>query len=139
MSDRWGISGQGRDGRRVTPSMVALRLLVLDFVHEYIARWRCAPSLGEIAAELAIERNHARKAIMSLAASGLVIRSNGHRGIVLPDQRAMAIRTLRSLGWQVDDASQNATNRALMEGPPIDYCPLPEQGDGHGGRARAQG
>jgi len=125
--------------RRLMPSMVALRLLVLDFIHDYITRWRCAPSLGEIAAELSIERNHARKAVLSLAASGLVIRSTGHRGIALPDQRAMAIRTLKALGWQVDDAAQSATNRALMEGPPIDYCPLPEQGDCNVEQARAQG
>jgi hypothetical protein len=126
------IAGGG-DRRRLKPTMVSLRLLVLDFIHDYIAQWRYGPSLSEIAAAVHIDRSQARKAVLSLAASGLVLKAPGTRGIALPDQRDEAIRLLKALGWNVDDAGRLATNRPLMEGPAIDYIPPPRHKQGRSG------
>jgi hypothetical protein len=133
--------GSNIDGidRRLRPTMVAVRLLVLDFIHDYIAQWRMSPSLGEIAAATSIDRKHAHKAVLSLSASGLVLKGPGARGIALPEQRDEAIRLLKSLGWNVDDAGRLATNRPLMEGPAIDYILPPLGIDGMGRRHGGQG
>lgn len=109
--------------RRLRPSMVSLRLLVLDFVHEYIAQWRNSPSLGEIAAAVGVDRKQAHRAVVNLADSGLLIKIPGPRGLRLPRQRDEAIKILRALGWNIDDVAAQATNRPLMEGPAIDYTP----------------
>ena len=116
--------------------MVALRLQVLDFVHEYIGRWGDSPSLGEIAVAVGVDRKQAHKAVLSLAQSGLLIKAPGPRGLMLPSERQTAIRVLQRLGWRVDDACLAATNRPLMEGPAIDYTPPParkRQVADHGG------
>lgn len=103
--------------------MVSLRLQVLDFVHDYIARWRHSPSLGEIAAAVGVRRQYAHQIVGNLTASGLLIKIPGPRGLRLPQQRDEAVQLLRSLGWSVDDRAHEATNRRLMEGPAIDYAP----------------
>ncbi|WCT78649.1 LexA family protein [Novosphingobium humi] len=109
--------------RRLRPAMVSLRLQVLDFVHDYIARWRHSPSLGEIAAAVGVRRQYAHQIVGNLTASGLLIKIPGPRGLRLPQQRDEAVQLLRSLGWSVDDRAHEATNRRLMEGPAIDYAP----------------
>jgi len=135
MSIGGSITG-GASVRRLKPAMVALRLLVLDFIHDYIHQWRISPSLGEIAAALSIDRKQAHKAVLSLASTGLVLKGPGARGLALPDQRDEAVRLLRSLGWSIDDAGRLATNRPLMEGPVIDYIPTPQRKQG---RSRQHG
>ena len=134
-------SAEGKS-RRLRPAMVSLRLQVLDFVHEYIERWRNSPSLGEIAAAVNVDRTRAYRAVCNLANSGLLIKVPGPRGLRLPRQRDEAIEILRALGWRIDDAEAHATNRQLMEGPAIDYTPpsaIKRGNSGHGKIRRVKG
>jgi biotin operon repressor len=118
--------------------MVATRLLVLDFVHEYIERWRYSPSLGEIGAELGVSRKHVSKAIASLVDSGLLVKTPGPRGLALPDQRDTAIRLLSSMGFQVSRGQQVVTKSALLSPTPVEYIPLlPDRGQ-HGRQGRKE-
>lgn len=117
--------------------MVSLRLLALDFVRQYIAKWGASPSYGEIAAALDTNRTRIRKAVKSLAADGLLLRAPGARGLALPDTRERALQVLRSLGWKVDAATTSiappigtsgtpqiaVTNTPLQAMPLLDYLP----------------
>jgi biotin operon repressor len=116
--------------------MVATRLLVLDFVHEYIERWRYSPSLGEIGAELGVSRKHVSKAIASLVDSGLLVKTPGPRGLALPDQRDTAIRLLSSMGFQVSRGQQVVTKSALLSPTPVEYIPLRTDRGQHGRQGR---
>ena len=105
------------DPPRLKPDMASQRLLVLDFVRAYIARWGGSPSYGEICAGLLITRTRARHAIKSLAADGLLLRTPGPRGITLPSVRDRAVRQLRALGWEVDEDDGRASPKTTLLPP----------------------
>jgi hypothetical protein len=133
-----------REQRRLRPEMVSLRLQVLDFVHEYIGAWRASPSLGEIAAAVNASRVRVLRAVDNLAASGLLLKQPGRRGLALPTQRDQAMRLLKGLGMRVE-APQNAqgqggavTNRQLLALPPIDYIPSSDGRDDNGQQKQTQ-
>ena len=128
--------GQPRaDPPRLRPDMASLRLLALDFVRRYIGQWGASPSYGEIAAGLDTNRTRIRKAVKSLAADGLLLRTPGARGLALPETRENALHVLRSLGWTVDASARAVaapgvdpvvTNMPLQAPPLLDYVPNAE-------------
>lgn len=117
---------------RLSAEMASQRLLVLDFVRRYIARWKYSPSQGEIAAGLSIDAGKVRHAIRSLARDGLIIRRPGARGLILPDTEAEAIRQLRALGWIVNPADEVIAKSTLLPPAALDY---PDADDGEEGGA----
>jgi DNA-binding transcriptional MocR family regulator len=130
--------------RRLRPEMVSLRLQVLDFVHDYICAWRASPSLGEIAAAVNASRVRVLRAVDNLAASGLLLKQPGRRGLALPTQRDEAMRLLKGLGMRIE-APQIAqgqggvvTNRQLLAMPPIDYIPTSDGRDDNGQQKQTQ-
>lgn len=117
---------------RLAPDMASLRLLVLAFVRDYFGKWDASPSYGEIAAAMTppSNRTRIRKAVKSLVADGLLLRSPGPRGLKLPDSREAALRVLRELGWRIDeditaafpaDRREGVTNPPLLPPPELDY------------------
>lgn len=116
---------------RLKPEMACRRLIVLQFVRDYILKWNGSPSLGEIAAGCAISRTRARQLIGKLVRDGDLLRVPGPRGLSLPDQRDQALRRLRELGWNVDAAQRQVsqsgdpcTNPTLMPPARLDYIPI---------------
>jgi len=128
--------------------MVSLRLQVLDFVHDYIGEWRVSPSLGEIAAAVSSNRVRVLRAVDNLAASGLLVKRPGARGLALPNQCDEAVRLLEDMGMRVDDPrnlaraasphrARRVTNRQLLTMPPLDYIQTPKREDDHGRQKQA--
>ena len=114
---------------RLSATMASQRLLVLDFVRGYIERWGGSPSLGEIGNALNIDRKKVQRAIRSLAAEGMLLRTPGPRGLALPGSEAEAIRQLQALGWVVDADCALATKAGLLPPAALDY-PGPVEEDG---------
>lgn len=114
--------------------MASQRLLVLDFVRRYIARWHYSPSQGEIAAALDIDNGKVRRAIRSLARDGMIVRRPGSRGLMLPEAEAEAIRQLQALGWVVNPVDEVIAKATLLPPAALDY-PGPAEGLLHGGTA----
>lgn len=107
---------------RLTPSMASFRLLVLDFVRQYLSRWGQAPSYSEIAAGLGADRSRVRHAVKKLVRQGLLMQAPHPRGLSLPEDMARAIDALRSAGWTIDAGSKSATNAALPGAVVLDYA-----------------
>lgn len=139
MADRRGLNenvGNGAPLLKLAPDMASLRLQVLAFVRAYIHRWGEGPSYGEIAEATGTNRTRARKAVRRLVAHGQLLQVPGARGLALPDRREEALRTLRALGWVVDEdagrlvppahrtprAGQPVTNRTLPTADRLDYA-----------------
>jgi len=131
LNDSASATGRG-DPLRLRPDMASLRLLALDFVRRYIGQWGASPSYGEIAAALDTNRTRVRKAVKSLAADGLLLRTPGARGLALPETRESALHVLRALGWDVDGTTRAVrpppgvvavTNTPLQAMPLLDYLP----------------
>lgn len=95
---------------RLSPEMASFRALVLRFVRDYFAAWGQSPSYGEIAAALGSNRTRVRRAVLSLARAGLILRTPGTRGLALPDEVERARRILARV-----------TNPALLPPPVLDY------------------
>lgn len=110
---------------KLTPTMASFRLLVLAFIRDYIALMGQSPSYGEIAAKLESNRTRVRKAVKSLVADGLLLRTPGPRGLALPSMREEAVRQLRALGWHVDEdallAHSPVTNPPLLPPAALTY------------------
>lgn len=123
---------------RLTATMASQRLLVLDFVRGYFARWKASPSLGEIGNALQIDRKKVQRAIRSLAADGMLHRTPGPRGLSLPDSEAEAIRQLQALGWVVDADCALATKAGLLPRAALDYPHAPREGQVHDQSADAR-
>jgi biotin operon repressor len=117
---------------RLTPAMASLRLLVLRFVRQYLTSWSASPSYGEIAAALGTNRTRVRKAVKSLSVDGLLLRTPGPRGLILPDDLTEAARLLALHGYRVEPAAhRRVTHSPLQDDPVLDYFP--------GGSAGARG
>lgn len=129
---------QGRDKLnervlRLTPDMVSLRLLVLRFVRSYLTDWGASPSYGEIAAALGTNRTRVRKAVRSLCADGLLLRSPGPRGLALPDDLTEAMRLLAAHGYRtVPTEGLAVTHSPLQADGVLDYCPSGQEAVAHG-------
>lgn len=113
---------------RLSATMASQRLLVLDFVRKYIARWGYSPSHGEIGAGLDIDRSRVRRAIRSLSADGLLIRTPGTRGLAIPDAEADALRQLRALGWIINPQHEVIAKATLLPPAALDYVEPDERG-----------
>lgn len=121
------------DPVRLSATMASQRLLVLNFVRDYIGRWGGSPSLGEIGRALDIDRSRVQRAIRSLAADGLILRTPGTRGLAMPDAEAEALRQLRALGWVVNPVDASATKAILHQPAALDYPGPDERGDADDG------
>ena len=124
MGDGNGSGGKAESwGERLTPEMVDFRLLVLDFVHDYIGRWRSSPSYGEIANALQSNKTRVRKAVKSLVADGKLHRTPGPRGLSLPSMRDQALQLLRLEGLLAEGGTlmTAVTHRPLLPPPALDY------------------
>ena len=120
--------GDSLDGeRRLRPGMASLRLLVLDFVRQYWARWGGSPSYGEIAGGLATNRVRVQRAVRLLVQRGELLRVPGPRGLFLPGSEAGALQVLRALGWTVEGEGRGVTQSSLPAPPLLDYCPGHDQ------------
>lgn len=100
--------------------MASFRVLVLRFVRRYFTDYGLSPSQGEITRALDVSRSRVREAIRSLTDDGLLLRVPGERGLRLPDERDAALRTLRELGYQVEDGTVRPLS-ALHQHPELDY------------------
>lgn len=118
---------------RLSAEMASQRLLVLDFVRRYFAQWRHSPSQGEIAAALDIDAGKVRRAIRSLARDGMLLRTPGPRGLVLPDTEAEALRQLRALGWIVNPIDEVVAKATLLPPAALDYPDIGDEEDGTNG------
>ena len=105
--------------------MACFRALVRVFVRDYIARYEHSPSYGEIAAHFDCSKRRAKDAVLSLANSGLLVRVPGPRGLRMPEEQDEAIRKLRELGWEVDEADQRVRgpDSTLLPPAALDYPP----------------
>lgn len=128
-----GITIGAEKRARLVPEMSSRRWQVLAFIRDYIGRMGGSPSYGEIAAALSTNRTRVKEAVRGLVRDGHLL-TNGHpRGLALPEDRAAAIRTLRSLGWWVNEAVTAAapvTDPTLPGIPVLDYFPGLEAGGG---------
>ena len=113
---------------RLSATMASQRLLVLDFVRNYFARWHGSPSLGEIANALQIDRMKVKRAIRSLAADGMLHHKPGPRGLALPDAEAEALRQLRAIGWIIDEQVGHVTKSTLLPPAALDYPATSREG-----------
>lgn len=126
----------------LSPEMASLRLLVLDFVRDYIGRWGQSPSYGEIANGVDTHREGARRAVKSLAADGLLLRNPGPRGLSLPSQREQALRLLRDQGYVIDEdigqvqpppsarSGAAVADTPLLPPAALDYLPIDSAAEG---------
>ena len=120
---------------RLSATMASQRLLVLDYVRDYLTRWGASPSYGEIGAHLGIDRTIVRRALRSLERDGLVLRTPGPRGLALPGAEADAIRKLRAMGWTIDAAAARVTKETLLPPAALDYIEPSAEGGTDGGAA----
>ncbi len=106
--------------------MNSRRVLVLDFVRDYLAEHGVSPSYSEIAAGVGADRMAVKRAIRSLVADGLMIQTPGARGLAMPGSEADAIRQLRALGWTVNPLASpigpgTVTKETLLPPAALDY------------------
>lgn len=124
----------------LSPTMASRKLQALAFIEGYIRERKQAPSLAEIAAALEISRKRVLELARKLDRDGLIIyRAGVHRGILLPDNQAMALRELEAAGWKINRTTmelrfQPVTNSGLTLPPELDYFPDVEIGDDRHGK-----
>lgn len=127
--------------------MASFRLLVLNFVCDYIENWGGSPSYGEIAAGTERSRKTVKHAVLSLVGEGLLLRRPGPRGLSLPDHQQAAVRQLRDLGWTIDEDLQvaipdadGAPHSPLLPPAELDYVgDLAMGGDETDGKTQGAG
>ena len=108
--------------RRLTPTSCSRKLLALEFIRAYRARFSTSPSIGEIAADQGISASAAKKLVRRLEADGKIIRARGvQRGIVLPGEVDQAKALLVRTGWTALDGE-----RGLLAPGPNRDLPIPE-------------
>lgn len=78
---------QGEDPPRLTRTMSSRKLLALDFIKRYFARWGHSPTLGELAADLGVSTKRAYDLVHQLSDERMIeITSGKTRGIRLVDR-----------------------------------------------------
>lgn len=138
---------------RLTPGMASRRLQVVSFVLQYLRRWGEAPSYGEIAAALAIDRSTARDCVRRAVAKGQLVKGPGGRRALLPPADAIAVPArigpehaaellaqLRAQGYIMDGRVDpgTRTNCPLPGARELDHIPVHDAGeltDGSAARA----
>lgn len=106
---------------RLSPTMSSRKLIALDFIKRYFARWGHSPTLGEIAAAMDVSSKRAHDLVRQLAAEKMIEHVAGKtRGIRLVEKaeelsEADVLARLSALGWTVGDGAR------LIEPPP--GCP----------------
>ena len=136
--------------RRLTPQMASRKLLALDFVKQYFARWGGSPSLDEIAAALGVSKQRASELVRALAEDGQILRTPGaRRGLDLPEpaqtpSRADLLLMLSDQGWTLTDDGlliapeadrvepAALTKAGLTLVPELDHVAPDDTGDGTG-------
>ena len=113
----------GEESRRLSAQMASRRLLILEFVQDYIGHRHVSPSYSEIAAGCGTNRTRVKDAIHKLVRDGLLLRRPGPRGLALPSERDAAVRVLSELGYLVFDAKAAVTKSTLLTTPALDYNP----------------
>lgn len=93
--------------RQLTREMSSRKLIALDFIKRYFARWGYSPTLGELAAGLGVSTKRAHDLVHQLAIERMVeVTAGKTRGIRLPDRReelseADVLLSLAARGWTV--------------------------------------
>jgi biotin operon repressor len=117
--------------------MRSRKLLALDFVKHFIARWGTSPTLEELASELGVTRQGAWKLVQRLSDERQVdVLKGKSRGIRLIDQRetmseADALLRLRQMGWAIGQdgrvvfppGGSRLTEKRLTGLPELDHGP----------------
>ena len=137
-----GIAGTAGERSRLVPEMSSRRWQVLAFVRDYIGRMGGSPSYREIAAALSTNPTRVKEAIRGLVRDGHLLSSGQPRGLMLPEDHAAAIRTLRAQGWWVNEALKVAlpvTDTTLPGIPVLDYFPEQDGSGDSGGDIRSSG
>lgn len=94
-------------GVPLSPTMASRKLQLLAYAKRYMAMYGRSPSYGEMAAELGITRNHAKRLVIQLECDGDMLRRAGaRRGISFPAagdnvSEGDALLKLRELGYDV--------------------------------------
>jgi hypothetical protein len=113
---------------RLSASMSSRKLLALDFIKRYFARWGHSPTLGEIAAVLEVSTKRAHDLVHRLAAEKMIeVTAGKTRGIRLVDRaeelsEADVLARLSAMGWTIGDGSQ------VIQPPLGQAYPLTEKG-----------
>lgn len=104
-------SGQARlteEPVRLSPEMSSRKLLALDFIKRYFARWGQSPTLGELAAALDVSTKRAHDLVHQLARERMIEHVSGKaRGIRLLERgeelsEADVLVRLARMGWTID-------------------------------------
>lgn len=111
--------------------MVSRKLLALDFIKSYFARWGASPSLDEIAAALEVSKQRAHELVQQLSEEAQIRHTRGkRRGIELVDpaqqmSQADALLRLRELGWRVSNDEKIIEPNPPEVQPPLTKAELP--------------
>jgi len=111
---------------RLTPEMRSRKLVALDFIRRYFAKWGASPSYEEVAAGLGVSKQRAGEIIHQLAVDQMIRRVAGkRRGIALIDRadeisEAEALVILARQGWTIGDAAA-LTKNGLHGLPHLDH------------------
>ncbi|MEL7783769.1 hypothetical protein AAG607_12155 [Citromicrobium bathyomarinum] len=110
--------------------MASFRLLVLDFVREYLTLNGASPSYAEIAAGLECSRTRVKHAIRSLVRDRLLLQGDTPRSLAMPTERDAAIRALVGLGYRVDTDARTIAE-PVTDPPLLPTSSLTYPRDGH--------
>jgi len=128
---------------RLTPTN--RKLIALEFIRQFWAKWNASPSLQEIGNALNTTPSHARRYVLKLAEEQLIeYRPRSPRGITLPSRHSEALRDLLAAGYTVIVGAQqivppngmpirhgHGTNYALTLVPELVHIPDLQGGDQH--------
>lgn len=126
--DEFGAASAGV--ARLSPTMSSRKLIALDFIKRYFARWGHSPTLGEIGAALDVSPKRAHDLVHQLATEKMIEHVAGKaRGIRLIEKaeelcEADVLARLNRLGWTIGDGNRVIAPPAGEGGEP-DELALP--------------
>lgn len=138
---------------RLTPGMASRRLQVVSFVLQYLRRWGEAPSYGEIAGGLGIDKSTARDCVRRAVAKGQLVRGPGARRALQPPANTIAVperleparaaellEQLRAHGYILDGRVDpgTRTNCPLPGVRELDHIPVHDDDGDSGERGGAE-
>lgn len=144
---------------RLSPTMSSRKLLALDFIKSYFARWSHSPTLGELASHLGVSRKRAYDLVHQLSEEKMLeVVAGKTRGIRLIERGTELSETdilvrLVALGWTVGQGShvlmppsdavaggsvthvllQALTTKGLPDTADLDHDPDPTEDEGNNG------